>query len=94
MLKPMAPEPGVSGDQERYRKDMVSFYASPENWGWSGSMGPKPMPEKMPDGRMAYRERGVLKYLDTGEAVEIESPKAPDPPISPAAHEPQRRGKK
>ena len=89
-LKPMPPEPGVQGDAERYRKDMVAYYATPENWGWSDSEGVRPKPEKAPNGRDAYRERGVLKYLDTGLPVQ-----APDPPSGQVAEpEPPRRGRK
>ena len=69
MLKPMAPQVGVEGDEERYRKDMVAFYANPEAWGWAGSHGPRPAPERTPDGRDTYHSHGVLKYLETGDIV-------------------------
>ena len=76
-LKPGAPDAAIPNDRERYRLAMVAYYATPEIFGWVGSDGPKPVPEKSSDGRECYREHGALKYLDDGLPVVPVTPVAP-----------------
>ena len=82
MLKPTPPDPANAADVERYRLDMVAFYAEPERWGWHGGHGPRPVPEKV-NGADCYREHGKLKRLSDGQPPEPEVKKAEPEPEKP-----------
>jgi hypothetical protein len=84
MLKPLQPQSTSPEERNRYRKDMVAFFADPRQWGWVESECAKPVPVPC-EGceKPTYPEHGKPMHLDDGSDAGAgcnRTAKSPEPP--------------